>query len=66
MLVEIKTIHEMHGAYIKVVVWALYIRIWPTGIGVTVVTINVRLPSNQLKRLRFSAHKEGQILSIFE
>jgi len=56
----------MHGAYIKVVVWALYIRIWPTGIGVTVVTINVRLPSNQLKRLRFSAHKEGQILSIFE
>jgi len=26
----------------------------------TVVTINVRLPSNQLKRLQFSTHNRGR------
>jgi len=66
MLVEVKTTHKMHGMYIKIVVWALKIRIWPTGICVKLVTINVRLPSNHLKGLRFSTHKWSQILSIFE
>jgi hypothetical protein len=60
LLVEIKTIHEMHGIYLKIVVWALNIRIWPTGICVTVVTVNVRLPSNQLKRLRFTTHNRAR------
>jgi len=41
----------MHGTYVKIVVWALNIRIWPTGICVTVVTIKFRL-----KRFRFSTH----------
>jgi hypothetical protein len=30
LLFEIKTTHEMHGTYIKIVVWALNISIWPT------------------------------------
>lgn len=50
----------MHGTYIKTIVWALNIRIWSTGICVTVVTMNVGLPSTQQKRLRFSTHNRAR------